>query len=146
MNWEAIGAIGEVLGAAGVILTLGYLAFQIRQNNRHLAQEAQRSRSQAIRENMRIMTENAEVCMKDSDGEALTSTESFQLDNIWYGTLWSFQTSFLQLPRHQIAPGATTFRRLFETMPSMATAWEQHRDSFDPNFVRFMEENVINER
>ena len=32
MNWEAIGAIGEVVGAAGVIITLGYLAIQIRQN------------------------------------------------------------------------------------------------------------------
>jgi hypothetical protein len=32
MNWEAIGAIGELLGAAGVIITLIYLAIQIRQN------------------------------------------------------------------------------------------------------------------
>ena len=34
MNWEAIGAIGEVLGAIGVIVTLGYLAIQIRQNTK----------------------------------------------------------------------------------------------------------------
>jgi hypothetical protein len=33
MNWEAIGAVGEVLGAVGVIVTLGYLAVQIRQTN-----------------------------------------------------------------------------------------------------------------
>ena len=36
MNWEAIGAVGEVLGALGVIATLGYLAAQIRQNTRAL--------------------------------------------------------------------------------------------------------------
>ena len=30
--WEAIGAIGEVLGALGIIVTLVYLAMQIRQN------------------------------------------------------------------------------------------------------------------
>jgi len=30
MNWDAIGAIGEVLGAAGVIMSLLYLARQIR--------------------------------------------------------------------------------------------------------------------
>lgn len=30
MDWQVIGAIGEVLGAAGVILTLGYLAKQIK--------------------------------------------------------------------------------------------------------------------
>jgi hypothetical protein len=36
MNWEAIGAIGEVLGAIGVICTLLYLTVQIRQNTRAL--------------------------------------------------------------------------------------------------------------
>ena len=34
MNWEAIGAVGEVAGAIGVIATLLYLAAQIRQNTR----------------------------------------------------------------------------------------------------------------
>jgi hypothetical protein len=32
MNWDAIGAIGETVGALAVILTLAYLAVQIRQN------------------------------------------------------------------------------------------------------------------
>ena len=31
MNWDAIGAIGEVVGAVAVVLTLGYLAVSIRQ-------------------------------------------------------------------------------------------------------------------
>jgi len=34
MNWEAVSAIGEVAGAVGVIVTLGYLAIQIRQNTK----------------------------------------------------------------------------------------------------------------
>ena len=33
MNWEAVGAIGEILGAAAVVATLLYLARQIRQQN-----------------------------------------------------------------------------------------------------------------
>ena len=32
MNWEAIGAVGEILGAIAVLLSLAYLAVQIRQN------------------------------------------------------------------------------------------------------------------
>jgi hypothetical protein len=32
MNWEAIGATGEVMGAIAVLVTLVYLAVQIRQN------------------------------------------------------------------------------------------------------------------
>ena len=34
MNWEALGAIAEVIGAVGVVATLAYLAVQIRQNTR----------------------------------------------------------------------------------------------------------------
>ena len=32
MDWEAIGAVGEILGAIAVLVTLFYLASQIRQN------------------------------------------------------------------------------------------------------------------
>ena len=32
MNWDAFGALGEVLGAIAVVLTLWYVAGQIRQN------------------------------------------------------------------------------------------------------------------
>lgn len=32
MNWDAIGAVGEIVGALAVVLTLGYLAAQIKQN------------------------------------------------------------------------------------------------------------------
>lgn len=32
MNWDAVGAVADVVGATGVIVTLAYLAIQIRQN------------------------------------------------------------------------------------------------------------------
>ncbi len=34
MNWDAVGAIGEIVGAGAVVLTLFYLALQIRHNTR----------------------------------------------------------------------------------------------------------------
>ena len=34
MNWDAIGAIAERLGAIGVVVSLLYLATQIRQNTK----------------------------------------------------------------------------------------------------------------
>ena len=33
MNWEAIGAIGELIGAMAVVITLVFLALQVRQSN-----------------------------------------------------------------------------------------------------------------
>ena len=32
VNWEAVSAIGEIVGAIAVVVTLAYLAVQIRQN------------------------------------------------------------------------------------------------------------------
>ena len=34
MNWEAIGAIGEIIGASAVVITLFYMAQQVRHNTR----------------------------------------------------------------------------------------------------------------
>ena len=42
MNWEAMGAIGEVIGAAGVIITLLYLGLQIRSSGRATMGETER--------------------------------------------------------------------------------------------------------
>lgn len=68
LNWEAIGAIGETVGALGVIATLGYLAFQIRQNNFQLEQStlaakaaAQNASTEALRENRKAIFESAEM-------------------------------------------------------------------------------------
>ena len=36
MNWEAIGALGEVLGAVSVLITLLYLSRQINASNKAL--------------------------------------------------------------------------------------------------------------
>jgi len=33
MNWDAIGAVGQWVGAIAVVLTLGYLVRQIRDSN-----------------------------------------------------------------------------------------------------------------
>jgi hypothetical protein len=42
MNWDAVGAIGQVLGSIAVFVTLGYLAIQVK----HARQESRRALSQ----------------------------------------------------------------------------------------------------
>ncbi len=44
MNWQAVGAIGEILGAVGVIVTLVYLAVQVRQNSHQIERSVEASR------------------------------------------------------------------------------------------------------
>jgi len=50
MNWEALSAIGEIVGALAVVLTLVYLAFQVRYARNATIDQNRLTRSTAIRE------------------------------------------------------------------------------------------------
>ncbi len=47
MNWDAIGAVGETLGAIAVIATLAYLAAQIRESRKATLADVYQSRAQS---------------------------------------------------------------------------------------------------
>ncbi len=61
MNWDAIGAIGEILGAIGVIATLGYLSMQIRQNTTAVKASAYQSITEHLAEINRAVVEDPEM-------------------------------------------------------------------------------------
>jgi hypothetical protein len=50
MNWEALGAIGEVFGAIAVFITLGYLAIQVRHARQETRRALRQGRSEALRQ------------------------------------------------------------------------------------------------
>lgn len=50
MNWDAVGAVGEVLGAVAVFVTLAYLALQIRQTRADLRRSVRQARGEAARQ------------------------------------------------------------------------------------------------
>ena len=47
MDWDAIGALAELAGAIGVILSLVYLAVQIRQNTAQMERSERAARGAA---------------------------------------------------------------------------------------------------
>ena len=81
MDWDAIGAIGEILGALAVVATVGYLAVQIRQNTRSTTTSIYESAMNGYVELNRTMLEadiNA-ICFKAiADPESLSELELFQ--------------------------------------------------------------------
>lgn len=58
MNWDAIGAIGQMLGSLAVFITLGYLAVQVRYAGRELQRSTRQARYEANRELMMNRTNN----------------------------------------------------------------------------------------
>jgi hypothetical protein len=57
MNWDAIGAIGEIVGAFAVVLSLVYLAVQIRTQNKEARLASMHDTVAAQRESMRTFLE-----------------------------------------------------------------------------------------
>ena len=61
MTWEAAGAVGEIMGALAVFLTLAYLAIQIRQNTKAVRASAWDSAVSAVMGIREKIVENSEV-------------------------------------------------------------------------------------
>ena len=73
MNWEALGAIAESIGGLGVIITLGYLALQIRGSNRVACAQSRQSMSAFAMSISRFHAEFADRCAKVASSEQLTA-------------------------------------------------------------------------
>jgi len=61
MNWEAVGAVGEFLGAVAVVGSLVYLAIQVRQARQMFATGAQQQLGDAFQQLLRDIWSDAEV-------------------------------------------------------------------------------------
>jgi hypothetical protein len=61
MNWDAIGAVGEAIGAAGVIASLVYLAIQIRASTRASAVQAKLQATRLLSEVMDSLIQTPEL-------------------------------------------------------------------------------------
>jgi len=74
MNWEAIGAIGEVIGAFAVVASLIYLAGQIRHNNRLASSNSLQSILQSEMSFASIIIENADIWDRLLQGGTFTDS------------------------------------------------------------------------
>ena len=52
MNWEAVGAITEAIGAVAIVVSLVYVAVQIRQNSREISRSVEANQLAAFERNI----------------------------------------------------------------------------------------------
>jgi hypothetical protein len=97
MNWEAISAIAELFGAVGVIITVIYLAIQIRQNTSSVqAATEQTLMSQEI-EVFALTAAHAEVYQRGLiDLASLSKAERVVFDHVMYAQMSQFYSGWVQ--------------------------------------------------
>jgi len=79
MNWDAIGTVAEVLGAAGVIATLVYLSIQIRNAADVDRANIRANLTEGSQKALALGVEYPEIFIKAASGETLTVEQRFRL-------------------------------------------------------------------
>jgi hypothetical protein len=99
MNWEALGAIGEIVGAIAVVLTLGYLAVQIRQNTRALKLGSVQTVHENYQARMRMTAENESLARIMRTGiirlNDLTKEEQTRFNAMWAISVLQFRITLM---------------------------------------------------
>ncbi len=150
MNWEAVGALGQAVGALAVVLSLVYLAAQVRQNTSGVKLGATAGAIAAIREwNYLFISDSSvrQVFRKGLGGlDTMSEDESAQ-----FGAYTLNLIKIAENLHFQYLNGALD--------PSIWMAWEHHlssflttggcqqyyrarRQSFSPKFQEWMDNQV----
>jgi uncharacterized protein DUF6082 len=101
MSWEAMAAIGQVLGALGVIGSLLYLATQVRQNNRASTVAAKLASTQLLCQFVDALIADPELMDIWLRGrkrlEALNDHDRLRFTNMCLKAFWHFSAAQFQL-------------------------------------------------
>ena len=147
VNWEALGALGEIIGAVAVVATLVYLAAQIKQNTRALHATAAQAFSDSINDVNQAVASDPQLaritrlCFEQP--ETLTEDERAQMDYLILATCRSHDSALAQE-----APGtidAQTARMLQNILKDLFATqyyqdwWQRTPYRFTDRFTKFIE-------
>jgi len=155
MNWEAVGAIGEILGAAAVVLTLAYVAIQVRHAKDATADQNRLERARGVREMALAMVANPQTAHdqirnwgleeyyeKRGEAQGISAEVALSVDwaNAYY--FWMYWGQY----------SSTTHKNDLEelehvidgllNLPGMRETWETSphtRGLLEPKFVEFVD-------
>jgi hypothetical protein len=122
MNWDAIGAIGEIVGALAVLATLIYLAIQVRQNSELQRAQTHQQLAQERTLNMRMLIQDREVrhaTAKAHFGKPLSVDEQGIL--YWFTILYLriYENELYQHSKGMIEDEELAVQRAFLDLPHM---------------------------
>lgn len=160
MNWDAIGAVGDFVSAMAVVVTLIYLAIQVRHAKTATADQSRIYRATAVREIMMETFNNEALRMAQTKSwgmepyyqdmaERLGTTieEATMLDwgNGYYFWMWWGQYASTTEEKDQ-----KELEHIVESLggtPGMRSHWEESplsRPLLDEDFVKFVDKILTN--
>ena len=139
----------EIVGIAAVVISLGFVAYEIRQNNELMAAEARQVRTGMVVDAWRFAAEHgdlADIRVREKNGEEITDVERSRIDNYVMSVFvlldWTFQELSENSP--EMNQVREVQRNNFANHPGYRRAWEARKNSFRTEFIQWMDENVAN--
>jgi hypothetical protein len=151
MNWEALGAVAELIGATGVIASLLYLAVQVHTSNRASAVKAKLDSTQLLNAFMDLLIQRPELNQLMLKGrksfDALSPEEYQQFSNMSLKAFWFFSAGHFQFRRRTIAESdwfeILAVLRYWLHSQGCRAWWEKlGRFMFGSEFVAFIESEL----
>jgi hypothetical protein len=155
MNWDAIGAIAELLGAIGVIASLVYLATQIRQSREQMSQNTQALRAgtyQQLRHELyeawhsHMMSPGRSKVIQSGmrDFHQLDDESAFQFTFWVVGVMKGYDNACYQYRTGLLDEDRWHLERSdlegFLESPGVAQWWKSTSRRFSPDFAALVEE------
>ena len=143
----------QILANIGVIAGIIFLGLEVQQNNDFLDSQARQNRANGARElNAAIYNDETglgQIIAKARLGEQLTDYEAFRLDRYLATVILSWEYWYQDFADGII--GAEELRYggwddlYYDVLPEkMTETWNRVKPDSHPEFVEFMEENVVN--
>jgi hypothetical protein len=155
MNWDAIGAIAETLGAVGVIASLVYLATQIRHSRDQMEQNTQALRAGSYHQSNQnlyevmhgaidnpLIEQSVRVGLNDFD--SLDEKDAFRFGFWMSGVAASYDNFHYQyrvgmLDEERWQPSYANLRATFKNR-GVAQWWRTSHTNYSPAFTALVEE------
>jgi hypothetical protein len=150
VNWDAIGAVGEILGATAVVVTLAYLARQLRQEARSDTAETMGTWLADYNGIVLDILRDAEVAKILREGltdfEQLSGNDQMRFHAWMVAHLLNAQVLWFQwddgIMHRQIADQQLTFNAMMLKTKGGSRWWSTARGIWRPEFVEHIDKLI----
>ena len=146
MNWEVAAAIAEVIGATGVIVSLVYLAVQIKDSNRVARAQSRHSITDFINQLVLLRTTHADRLAQIAASDSLSAADEEFLTWVHIQVLllaetYHYQYSLGLMPASHWRPFVNYFRGYSRTK-GFDSVWENFENTFAEDFQDWLNSEI----
>ena len=150
MNWDAIGAIGEMIGASAVVISVVYLALQIRKQTHESRLAATRELNNQNVQSQTVITENAEIASiylkAVRDYESLPDLDRLRISLQFQRNFRMLEQQFLHIKSGNVEASylesVNKAYREWLVFPGVKQWWKLSKHHFDSGFCAYIEQEM----